>query len=126
MPKQVAKYLSVFFLMGFAVFAAIAWADEDSSKKMDYGEGAGKKLGRGLGNLAFGWLDIPKGIEDAGDEHNFISAITWGPLMGVSNAVGRTLAGAYEVATFPVPYPNNFKPLVEPEFVIKEDRAGER
>jgi len=44
----------------------------------------------------------------------------------IRHAVGRTLAGVYEVATFPFPGPTNFEPLVQPEFVVQPDRAGER
>ncbi|OGW82597.1 MAG: hypothetical protein A3C47_03910 [Omnitrophica bacterium RIFCSPHIGHO2_02_FULL_51_18] len=84
----------------------------------DYGSGAGKKLGRGLSNVAFGWLDLPKGVESVASEQNFLAAITWGPIHGAGQAVKRTLAGVYEVATFPFPS----EPIVKPEFVLESDR----
>ena len=84
----------------------------------DYGTGASRKLGRGLSNVAFGWMDLPKGIESVGEEKNFLAAVTWGPILGVGQAVKRTLVGVYEVATFPAPS----EPIVKPEFVIEGDR----
>ncbi len=106
----------------FCVSVTAAFAEEISpsdAATTNYGVGTGKKLGRGLANLGFGWLDIPKGIESVGNDSNFLAAITWGPIYGTGNAIVRTLAGAYEVLTFPIPHPANFEPLVQPEFVIE-------
>src|SRR3989338_4022873 len=93
------------------------WADlssaPDSPAQVDYDTGVGQKLGRGLGNVAFGWLEIPKGIQDIGDQRNFIAGLTWGPIQGIGKALIRTVAGVYEVATFPVPLPPNFEQLVK-------------
>ncbi len=117
--KKIA--LSVFFC---TVLAAPALAADVSplgtTTDVDYGTGASRKLGRGVANVALGWLDIFKGVEDVGEENNFIAAVTWGPLFGAGKAVGRTLAGVYEVATFPFPAPTNFDPVVYPEFVLDD------
>ena len=88
------------------------------SANVSYGTGVGKKLGRGLSNIAFGWMELPKGIEDVGEQNNFIAATTWGPIYGLGRTVNRTLAGVYEVVTFPVPLPKDFEPLVQPEFML--------
>ncbi len=126
-PVKCLAFLIIFlFTMSIAPVWATDSTDPKSNPQIPYGTGVGKKLGRGIGNLAFGWMDVLGGIESAGTDENWIAAITWGPLMGASHAVGRTLAGAYEVATCPVPYPANFEPIVKPEFVIKTDKAGER
>ncbi len=112
-------------LIAMIVFTGLSEAASDSAitdPTPDYSTGVSKKLGRGLSNVAFGWTDILKGIEDVGEEQNFFAAITWGPIYGTGKALHRTLAGAYEVATFPVPVPQNFDPLVEPEFVMSSDR----
>ncbi len=115
--------ISVFLVLAlWVVSVAPAFAVEEPSPsevaRTDYGAGVGKKLGRGLANTAFGWLEVPKGIEKVGDENNFIAAATWGVVYGAGNAVVRTLAGVYEIVTFPVPAPANFEPLVKPEFPI--------
>ncbi len=110
------KITGVWMLLVFCV-STMAWADQ-----MDYGTGVGRKLGRGLGNLAFGWMELLKGIQDVGDQQNFIAGLTWGPIYGAGNAIVREAAGAYEVLTFPIPIPENFKPILQPEFVIAPDR----
>lgn len=97
-------------------------ASEYDNRNQDYPTGAGHKLGRGISNLAFGWLEIPKGIEDVGEEHNFFAGVTWGPLSGIGNAVKRTVLGAYEVVTFPIPAPANFDSPIQPEFVTEDRR----
>ncbi len=116
--------------MGMIFSAAPSWSMEESgasaSGEVSYGTGVGRKLSRGLGNLAFGWMDILKGVEEQSDQHNLIAAITYGPIIGTSHAVGRTLAGAYEVVTFPIKTSENFEPIVQPEFVVAHDEAGER
>lgn len=106
-----------------AVSAGPAYAQEASPNEVaqvDYGTGVGKKLGRGLANVAFGWVDILKGIESVGEESGSMAGITWGPVYGTGNAIVRTLAGVYEVGTFPIPHPANFEPLVRPEFVLSD------
>ena len=117
-------WVRLFILLGifsFVTQSKLIWAADAPSatpEKMDYTTGVGKKLGRGMSNVAFGWLEIPKGIQDVGDNNNFIAGLTWGPLVGIGKAVQRTAAGVYEVATFPVPVPKNFDPLVEPDFTL--------
>jgi len=115
--------MSVFLIFSFftiTVVPVFAFNEStaDDAARTNYGDGIGKKLGRGIANTAFGWLEIPKGIEKVGDENNFLAASTWGVIYGSGNAIVRTLAGVYEVVTFPVPAPANFEPLIKPEFVI--------
>ena len=117
-------WVQLFIVLGLFSLTAnvkLGWASDAPvapTDKMDYGTGVGKKLGRGISNVAFGWLEIPKGIEDVGEKNNFIAALTWGPIYGVGKAVIRTVAGVYETATFPVPVPKDFDPLVQPEFML--------
>ena len=120
MKRPWAQFLIMLGIFSFLSHAKPALASDTPAApdRIDYAAGVGKKLGRGLSNAAFGWLEIPKGIQDVGDQNNFIAALTWGPLVGVGKAVVRTVAGAYEVVTFPVPVPNNFQPLVQPEFML--------
>ena len=104
-------------LFSFIVHASNSLAastDPSVIAQNDYGTGVSKKLGRGLSNVAFGWLDFLKGIESVGEENNALAAVTWGPIYGAGQAVTRTLVGAYEVVTFPFPG----QPIVEPEFVM--------
>lgn len=117
---------SIKFILLFGVFLSFVYpklteaynSEVSPITNVDYGTGVGKKLGRGISNVAFGWLELPKAVEDVGKENGFFSAITWGPIYGLGKTAMRTLAGAYEVATFPAPVPQNFEPLIKPEFIL--------
>ncbi len=121
MKREAMKLVVFCGIFLFLAHAGTGWASNaevSPTADVDYGTGVGKKLGRGLSNVVFGWLEFLKGIQDVGEENNFIAAITWGPLYGLGKTVVRTVAGAYEVATFPIPVPKNFEPLVRPEFML--------
>ena len=115
---KLAIFLGIFLCLAQAKGAWASNSEVSPTANVAYGTGVGKKLGRGISNAAFGWLEIPKGIQDVGEENNFIAGVTWGPIYGLGKAVMRTVAGAYEVVTFPVPVPPNFEPLVTPEFML--------
>ncbi|MFC1806960.1 exosortase system-associated protein, TIGR04073 family [Candidatus Omnitrophota bacterium] len=84
-------------------------------------EKMGKKLGRGIVNVATGWVELPKNIYDTSVEtNNPLMGITYGTLKGVGMTVVRTGAGAYDVATFLFPVPSEYEPLLTPEFVFEE------
>lgn len=83
----------------------------------------GWKLGRGFVNASTGWLELPKtmyGNFQDGDpvfgDHVFGLAL--GSLYGLEGSVVRTVAGVYEAATFPVPMPARYAPVVDPPFVF--------
>jgi len=80
-----------------------------------------RKLGRGLGNILTGWIELPKNIYDTSMESNVFAGLTLGTAKGVGMTVMRTVVGAYETVTFPIPLPEDYKPIVEPEFVIQSD-----
>lgn len=76
------------------------------------------KLGRGVANALTGWVEIPKNIYAVSHEHNPFAGITLGLAKGVGMTIVRTGAGFYEIATFPFPLPENYKPVLEPEYVF--------
>ena len=121
MKRRTAKFIIFIAFFLVTAHAKLAWASNSEASptaNLDYGTGIGKKLGRGLSNTAFGWLEFPKGIQDVGEQNNFIAVITWGSVYGLGRTVARTLAGAYEIVTFPVPIPKDFQPLINPEFML--------
>jgi len=87
-------------------------------KGNDYLSSAGRKLQRGASNTALGWIEIPVGIEEIGNKHGVGAAATWGVLHGVGRAIQRTAVGIFEILTFPFGLPQNFGPIIEPEFVL--------
>ena len=85
-----------------------------------YAQDPAKKLGRGLANVLTGWVELPKNIYDTSVEENILSGLTMGLAKGVGMTVVRTGAGVYEAVTFPFPIPEDYQPVLEPEFVMSE------
>jgi putative exosortase-associated protein (TIGR04073 family) len=84
-------------------------------------EKIGKKLGRGIVNIATGWVELPKNIYDTSIEtNNPLMGITYGTLKGLGMTVVRTGAGAYDTVTFLFPVPQDYDPILQPEFVFTE------
>lgn len=77
----------------------------------------GRKLFRGVINIASGWVELPKNVYVIGTEHDFASGMVIGVPKGILMAALRTCAGIYDTITFPIPIPKDYKPLLEPEFV---------
>lgn len=77
----------------------------------------GTKFVRGLANLATGLAEFPKQIYLIGKNEGWVQGAFRGPLEGLGMFIARTLAGAYEVVTFPIPVPPGYQPMLLPEFV---------
>lgn len=75
---------------------------------------AAGKLGRGLANIATGWLEIPVNMQRYYSEHDQATGLFTGLVVGIVRAVGRTGVGAYETATFFLPYPERYEPILPP------------
>ena len=85
-----------------------------------FAQDMGKKLARGFVNILTGWVELPKNIYDASVEDNIFSGLTVGLVKGIGMAIVRTGAGVYETITFPFPIPEDFAPVLEPEYVFGE------
>ena len=85
-----------------------------------FAQDMGKKLTRGLANILTGWVELPKNIYDTSVEDNMFSGLTVGLVKGVGMAIVRTGAGVYETITFPFPIPEDYAPVLEPEYVFSE------
>lgn len=77
-----------------------------------------RKLGRGVMNVLTGWVEIPKNIAVRWEETDPFSAAVWGGIEGIGWGFARTVGGVYEIVSFPFPYPEDYKPLIEPEFIL--------
>ncbi|MBF0217500.1 MAG: exosortase system-associated protein, TIGR04073 family [Candidatus Omnitrophica bacterium] len=85
-------------------------------------EGPVKKLSRGFANVATSPWEMVDGWKDKTKESGFIAGVIWGTASGVVNTCKRAAVGAYEVATFPLPYPVGYKPIIDdPEFFFDKD-----
>ena len=76
------------------------------------------KLGRGVANSLTGWAELPKNVYDTSVQENAFVGATLGLARGVGMAIVRTGAGLLEVVSFPFPAPEDYKPILEPEYVF--------
>lgn len=106
------KLICIFILSVFVLF---------SSTHYCFAGNAIRKLARGVANVSTGWLEVFKQIGRETASNGDLGGIFLGPIKGIFKALGRTAAGVYEVATFIIPVPSYYDPLVEPEFVFGED-----
>lgn len=79
-----------------------------------------RKIARGTVNATLGWTEIPRQMIKVNKENGDIAGVFWGPLKGFAFFLGRTAVGVYEVTTFLLP---PYKPVVNPEFILSDDRA---
>lgn len=107
------KYKGLIIALVMVMVLAVATAS--------YAQDPAKKLGRGLANILTGWIELPKNIYDVSVEDNPLAGLTIGLAKGIGMTIVRTGAGIYEVITFPFPIPEDYGPVLEPEFVFSEE-----
>jgi len=76
------------------------------------------KLGRGTMNMLTGWLEVPKNIVKRWRQYDPFTGFVVGGLEGLGWGFVRTACGAYEIVMFLVEAPRDFRPLMEPEFLL--------
>ncbi len=82
------------------------------------------KLGRGLANCVTFPIEIPNQISKTNNSEGPAAAATVGVVKGVVMAAFRAVVGVYEVATFPFPVPECYKPiLTDPEYMLENITA---
>lgn len=78
------------------------------------------KLGRGLANVLTFPLEVPEQISRTNNSDGPFAATTVGVLKGFGWAVGRACVGLYEAATFMIPFPRDYKPILrDPEYFLE-------
>jgi len=91
-----------------------------------HANGAFNKLGRGFINTLTGWMEVfytanKKFREHDNDVFHAMASIP----EGVVRAFIRTSVGVYETLTFPLPIPENYEVIVEPEFLFTKTNPYE-
>lgn len=101
-------------LFAILIIVSVFWMDTA------YAQGPLRKLGRGLANIVTGWTELPITISQNYKKrgHNIAGAF-YGLPVGIVRGVSRTAIGVYEIVTFPLPIPEHYKPIMEPEFVTE-------
>ena len=78
------------------------------------------KLYRGVVNAATGFLEIPNQISQTWKLKGPGEGLTLGFAKGIGYAIARSVSGAYDIVTFPIPAPAAYQPIMQPEFVFSE------
>lgn len=99
------------------VIALLAAIPALASEAGQYASNAGTKLGRGVLNTVTGWAEVPKQAVIGGQEGGVLGGFE-GFFKGVGLGVARTLAGAFEIATFWAPVPERFEPVMRPATIF--------
>jgi putative exosortase-associated protein (TIGR04073 family) len=81
----------------------------------------GTKLTRGVVNLTKGWAEVPKQIYHVVHEEGWVIGVVRGPIDGLGMFAARTIAGAYEILSFPFPIPSQYQPMLQPDYVWQSD-----
>ncbi len=79
-----------------------------------------QQLGRGLGNVASGLLEIPLNIHAVQQEQGDMAAISYGTVRGLWRFGVREVVGVFEILTFPA----GLEPIVYPEYIGEEGPVG--
>lgn len=108
----IAVGMALVFLIGSAV--GPAWAEQDTGRLVM------TKLFRGMVNAVTGWMEIPKQMIQTSEKEGLGVGLSWGFIKGIGWAVGRSVAGSYEIVTFPLPVPENYRPVMQPEYVLSD------
>jgi putative exosortase-associated protein (TIGR04073 family) len=96
------------------VGAGVGFAEEPGQSIM---EGPIKKLSRGVANILTGPGEMFRLTSMVGRRDGYIAASTVGIAQGLWRTLLREVAGVYEVLTFWGPIPEDYQPLIMPEFV---------
>lgn len=117
MSNRIGRLLGMGLIgVWLAMSAPAAQAGEGQS----YLHGATRKLGRGVCNIITCPLELLRVPDLVGRSDGYLAASTVGLARGLVHGVLRGLAGVIEVVTFPIEVPNDFGPIVKPEYVWTE------
>jgi putative exosortase-associated protein (TIGR04073 family) len=79
-----------------------------------------RKFWRGIGNTFFFWGEIPKSIFHKAYDADPFTGIVYGLGEGLEKGIQRLGVGLWETATFYAPCGREYKPYIEPEFVLMD------
>jgi putative exosortase-associated protein (TIGR04073 family) len=75
-----------------------------------------RKFARGFAGMTLGVLEIPGNMVVESDGRGPGEGLPFGFAKGLGMVVVRTLVGVYEFVSAPLPAPEDFRPILEPEF----------
>ena len=102
MKKEMMKMAALLIAVSF-LFSAPAHAGNPASK-----------LGQGVSNIVLSPIELVNGIKIVGASADPVTGVVGGLLAGTVLLGRRILVGAYEVVTFPIPFPSDYEPVLDP------------
>jgi len=109
-------------IVAFVASAAPAWAETDRAA---YINGALRKLGRGIANVATCPAELIRVPSMVGRRDGLIAEATTGVVQGIWQMLRRGVVGVFEVATFYAEVPEGFEPIITPEYVWTQSAWAE-
>lgn len=130
MKKSALMIACFVFVCAGGLFSAEAGATDYRTHWIDKNEPRHQtmwsKAGRGVSNILLGWTEMAyQPVLMAEEGHRWPVALGGGLVKGIFYGVNRTLAGVYELVTFPVAIPLGYRPIIEPEMPFPIDRDVE-
>jgi putative exosortase-associated protein (TIGR04073 family) len=105
-----------------ASLSGVAQAQADETQSL--GHQVSGKFIRGMVNLATRWVEVPRQIYEVGTNEGWMRGLLRGPFDGIGMFFARTVAGAVEMATFPVPLPT-YKPMLTPAYAWESENSAD-
>jgi len=103
-----------------ALLLAGAWCSPSGA------DTAGHKAGRGLAAIATPFLEVPGNVIATNRREGPVEAWTMGLARGIGMTIVRPGVGVYELVTAPFPVPENYEPILEPEYPWSYFGSGQR
>jgi putative exosortase-associated protein (TIGR04073 family) len=85
----------------------------------------GLKAFRGVSNTVLGLVtEIPRTMYYDSRTDGPTYGLTVGFLEGIALGLGRTAVGVFELVTFPIPFPRDYEPILNPGDPFGEGKSG--
>ena len=89
---------------------------------VSFADNALTKLGRGTANVVTSPFEITKNMGEVKEKDGIFAGLTTGLFKGIFDTGKRLVVGVYEIATFPLPLPSGYKPIItDPEYIMKPE-----
>ena len=79
-------------------------------------QSAPRKFLRGLAAMTTAFLEVPGNMVEETNKRGAAGGIPLGFAIGCGMIVPRVLVGVYEFVSAPFPFPENYEPILQPEF----------
>ncbi|MCX8036007.1 MAG: exosortase system-associated protein, TIGR04073 family [Candidatus Sumerlaeia bacterium] len=114
------KVLAALLLTTAVLLVSEGWTREGPLYKRSVMAQITRKLIRGICNVGFGWCEVPRNIHIAIEDIDPFTGTIVGLFRGTGQAIVRTTWGVWEVLTFPIPFPSEYRAMVKPEVIWQE------